>query len=88
MLRYSLWILDSLPFRVVLKILLGHLLIYGKFYEDWQMKTKCENIGNATLYLGDCFSVLPKLDVQADAIISDPYTLRQEVRSPKSRVVW
>ena len=36
------------------------------------MKTKCENIGNATLYLGDCFDILPKLDMQADAIISDP----------------
>jgi site-specific DNA-methyltransferase (adenine-specific) len=31
-------------------------------------------MGNATLYLGDCFSILPKLDVHADARISDmPY---------------
>jgi len=29
-------------------------------------------IGNATLYHGDCFSILPKLDVESDAIISDP----------------
>jgi site-specific DNA-methyltransferase (adenine-specific) len=29
-------------------------------------------IGNCTLYQGDCFDILPKLDVTADAIISDP----------------
>jgi site-specific DNA-methyltransferase (adenine-specific) len=36
------------------------------------MKTKTVKIGNATLYLGDCFKVLPKLDVEFDAVISDP----------------
>jgi site-specific DNA-methyltransferase (adenine-specific) len=30
------------------------------------------NIGNTTLYCGDCFNVLPKLDVESDAVISDP----------------
>jgi site-specific DNA-methyltransferase (adenine-specific) len=29
-------------------------------------------IGRATLYCGDCFDILPKLDVIADAVISDP----------------
>ena len=29
-------------------------------------------IGNATLYCGDCFDILPKLAVEADAVISDP----------------
>ena len=29
-------------------------------------------IGGCTLYHGDCFSILPKLDIAADAIISDP----------------
>jgi len=36
------------------------------------MKTNRVQIGNATLYLGDCFKVLPKLDVVCDAIITDP----------------
>jgi site-specific DNA-methyltransferase (adenine-specific) len=36
------------------------------------MKIKQVTIGNATLYCGDCFSILPKLNVVADAIISDP----------------
>ncbi|MCL2710568.1 MAG: site-specific DNA-methyltransferase [Planctomycetaceae bacterium] len=36
------------------------------------MGTNQVNIGNATLYCGDCFSVLPKLDVEFDAVISDP----------------
>ena len=36
------------------------------------MKTKCVTIGNATVYLGDCFDILPKLDVKFDAVISDP----------------
>jgi len=35
-------------------------------------KTDRVKIGNATLYLGDCFSVLPKLDEVCDAVISDP----------------
>jgi site-specific DNA-methyltransferase (adenine-specific) len=44
------------------------------FYGSKKMKTKRATIGNATLYCGDCFDILPKLDVQADAIISDmPY---------------
>ena len=34
------------------------------------MKTK--TIGDCTLYCGDCFDILPKLDVCADAVISDP----------------
>jgi site-specific DNA-methyltransferase (adenine-specific) len=29
-------------------------------------------IGNITLYCGDCFSVLPKLNIESDAVISDP----------------
>lgn len=29
-------------------------------------------IGNSELYCGDCFDILPELDVTADAIISDP----------------
>ena len=37
-----------------------------------QMKIKKEKIGNATLYCGDAFDVLPELDVECDAIISDP----------------
>ena len=36
------------------------------------MKNKQVKIGNATLYLGDCFSILPKLDVECDALITDP----------------
>jgi site-specific DNA-methyltransferase (adenine-specific) len=36
------------------------------------MKTKQVNIGNTMLYCGDCFKVLPTLDIQADAIVSDP----------------
>ena len=34
------------------------------------MKTR--TIGDCTLYCGDCFAILPKLDVTADAVISDP----------------
>jgi site-specific DNA-methyltransferase (adenine-specific) len=38
------------------------------------MRTKTVTIGNATLYLGDSFKILPKLDVVADAVITDmPY---------------
>ena len=38
------------------------------------MNTEKVTIGNATLYCGDCFSVLPTLDLQADALITDmPY---------------
>ena len=33
---------------------------------------KKKTIGDCTLYCGDCFAVLPKLDVVADAVISDP----------------
>jgi len=29
-------------------------------------------LGNCTLYRGDCFDILPKLDAVADAVISDP----------------
>jgi len=29
-------------------------------------------IGNCTLYCGDCFAVLPHLEITADAVISDP----------------
>ncbi len=29
-------------------------------------------IGDATLYLGDALAVLPQLDIQADALITDP----------------
>jgi len=29
-------------------------------------------IGNCTLYQGDCFDILPKLDICVDAVISDP----------------
>jgi len=29
-------------------------------------------IGNCTLYHGDCFDILPNIDVDADAVISDP----------------
>ena len=36
------------------------------------MKTDRVEIGNATLYRGDCFSILPTLDVECDAVISDP----------------
>jgi site-specific DNA-methyltransferase (adenine-specific) len=36
------------------------------------MKTKYVTIGNATLYNGDCFDILPKLDVEFDALITDP----------------
>ena len=36
------------------------------------MKMDRIKIGNATLYHGDCFNVLPKLDVESNAMISDP----------------
>ena len=36
------------------------------------MNTQGVTIGNATLFHGDSFDVLPKLDMQADAVISDP----------------
>ena len=36
------------------------------------MRTKPVIIGNATLYCGDCYSILPKLDIQADAVVTDP----------------
>ena len=36
------------------------------------MKTKQVTIGNTTLIHGDAFKVLPKLDIQVDAVISDP----------------
>ena len=36
------------------------------------MTTDSVRIGNATLYCGDCFSVLPTLDLESDAVISDP----------------
>jgi site-specific DNA-methyltransferase (adenine-specific) len=29
-------------------------------------------IGNCTLFHGDCYEILPKLDVEAEAIVSDP----------------
>ena len=35
------------------------------------MRIKRVMIGNATLYCGDCFDILPKLEVKADAVISD-----------------
>ena len=38
------------------------------------MKTKCVTIGDAVLYCGDCFDILPKLDVEFDAVVTDmPY---------------
>jgi len=38
------------------------------------MRIKTAQIGNATLFCGDSFRVLPKLDVETDAVISDmPY---------------
>jgi site-specific DNA-methyltransferase (adenine-specific) len=33
---------------------------------------KKKTIGNCLLYHGDCFDILPKLDIVADAVISDP----------------
>jgi site-specific DNA-methyltransferase (adenine-specific) len=36
------------------------------------MVTNRVTIGNATLYFGDCFDVLPKLNGEFDAVISDP----------------
>ena len=33
---------------------------------------KKTTIGNCTLYHGDSFDILPKLDAVADAVISDP----------------
>ena len=36
------------------------------------MRAKRVTIGNAVLFHGDCFNVLPKLDIIADAVISDP----------------
>ena len=33
---------------------------------------KKKTIGDCTLYCGDCFAILPKLDVTASAVISDP----------------
>ena len=35
------------------------------------MKTKQVTIGNATLYNGNSFDVLPKLDVEVDAVVTD-----------------
>jgi len=36
------------------------------------MKNKKVQIGDATLFCGDAFEVLPTLDVECDAVISDP----------------
>ena len=36
------------------------------------MRIKSVTIGNATLYCGDCFSILPELDIQTDAVVTDP----------------
>jgi site-specific DNA-methyltransferase (adenine-specific) len=36
------------------------------------MKIDRVKIKDATLYCGDCFNVLPTLDVESDAVISDP----------------
>ena len=36
------------------------------------MKPERVEVGDAVLFLGDAFDVLPKLDTQSDAIISDP----------------
>jgi site-specific DNA-methyltransferase (adenine-specific) len=35
-------------------------------------KMKKTTIGDIALYCGDCFDILPELDVTADAVISDP----------------
>ena len=35
-------------------------------------RTHSVTIGNSILYCGDCFSIVPTLDVEADAVISDP----------------
>ena len=36
------------------------------------MKTKQIQIGSVTLIFGDCFKVLPELDIHADAVVTDP----------------
>ena len=36
------------------------------------MRTRRVQIGNATLYQGDCFDVLQQMDVVCDAVITDP----------------
>jgi site-specific DNA-methyltransferase (adenine-specific) len=36
------------------------------------MTTEKVTIGGATLYCGDCFDILPELDIVADAVITDP----------------
>jgi predicted RNA methylase len=36
------------------------------------MKIKMIKIGNAVLYCGDAFSIVPTLDMKLDAVISDP----------------
>ena len=36
------------------------------------MKTKIVEVGNAVLYHGDCFDILPKLEMKFDAVITDP----------------
>ena len=33
---------------------------------------KAYTIGNCLLYQGDCFDILPTLDISADAVITDP----------------
>ncbi|MDR0704305.1 MAG: site-specific DNA-methyltransferase, partial [Planctomycetaceae bacterium] len=47
---------------------IGSIKNYGKVNKEMR-KVK---IGNCTLYHGDSYSILPKLNIKADAIISDP----------------
>ena len=39
--------------------------------QAWGILMRIEQIGNATLYLGDCMDILPTLD-KVDAVITDP----------------
>ena len=47
-------------------LFIPNLSTFGKSWE------KREVIGDCTLFQGDCFEILPVLDVKADAIMSDP----------------
>jgi site-specific DNA-methyltransferase (adenine-specific) len=45
-------------------------------------------IGNATLYLGDCINILPALD-KVDAVITDPpYGIKRDGKPKSTQFTW
>ena len=66
------WSILQVPVHAIL--LCGVLLI-GTLEKNYQMSKnalKRIEIGNSLLYCGNCFGILPILDVEAHAIITDP----------------